>query len=224
MMSVKDNFKNIRFDIPKEVELVAVSKTKPNEMILEAYEAGCRDFGENKVQELIGKQEDLPKNIKWHFIGHLQSNKVKYIAPFVYLIHGVDSLKLLKVINKEAAKNNKSIQCLLQLKIAKEESKYGLSKQEVFSIFQSEAFKKMEFVTVRGLMGMATYTDDQLLIQSEFNNLKEAFEESKTKFFDGNKSFNILSMGMSSDYKYAINEGANMVRIGSLIFGERQYC
>ncbi len=216
-MSVKDNLNKIKNSIPSHVTLVAVSKTKPNEAILEAYNAGQKDFGENYVQELVDKQEQLPKDINWHFIGHLQSNKVKFIAPFVYLIHGVDSFKLLQEINKQAQKNNRVINCLLQIFIATEETKFGLSFEECEAIFKSEEFKQLQNIKVCGFMAMASNTEDENQIRKEFKSLKD--------FANKHQTANIkhLSFGMSSDYKIAIEEGSTMVRIGSIIFGERNY-
>ena len=205
------------------VTLVAVSKTKPTEDILELYNLGHRDFGENYVQELVQKQADLPKDIRWHFIGHLQTNKVKLIAPFVQLIHGVDSLKLLQELNKQAQKAGRVIDCLLQVYIAREETKFGLDENELAAIIS----KAGDFSDVRicGLMGMASFTDDVAIIKSEFQHLKKVFDHCK-KLIAANsvvaaESFNILSMGMSSDYQTAIANGSNMVRIGSLLFGDR---
>jgi pyridoxal phosphate enzyme (YggS family) len=205
------------------VTLVAVSKTKPNEDILAAYGAGQRVFGENKVQELTAKYEQLPKDIEWHFIGHLQTNKVKYLAPFVSLVHGVDSLKLLKAIDKEGAKNNRKIACLLQFHIAEEESKFGLDPDEAKEILNSAQFAAMTNVQVCGVMGMATYTDDERQIRKEFRQLKNIFDQIKDEFFGENDSFSEISMGMSGDYQLAVEEGSTMVRVGSLIFGERYY-
>jgi len=196
--------------------LVAVSKTKPVADILELYNLNQRDFGENYVQELIEKEAQLPKDIRWHFIGHLQSNKVKYIAAFVHLIHGVDSLSLLKEINKQAAKNSRIINCLLQIHIAQEETKFGFNESELLQLNQLEQFKN---VNICGLMGMASFTDDMQKVKSEFAYLKSL----QNKFIIQHPSFNILSMGMSSDYKIAIKEGSTMVRIGSLLFGDRTY-
>ncbi len=198
----------------KKVTLVAVSKTKPVEDILELYDPGQRDFGENYVQELLEKANQLPKDIRWHFIGHLQTNKVKLIVPFVQLIHGVDSLKLLKEINKEAGKAGKIVDCLLQVHIAKEETKFGFDEQELLTADWSD----MENVNVAGLMGMASFTDDMDKVRKEFQKLRVVFD----KLSMLNAQFSILSMGMSSDYKIAIEEGSNMVRIGSLLFGERK--
>ncbi|WP_462318384.1 YggS family pyridoxal phosphate-dependent enzyme [Marinilabilia sp.] len=223
MSSVSENLKVVKDGLPKGVALVAVSKTKPVEMIMEAYECGQRIFGENKVQELVDKYESLPKDIEWHMIGHLQRNKVKYIAPFVSLIHGVDSMRLLRAVNKEGAKNNRVIPCLLQIHIASEESKFGLDAEELKEILESDDFKSFQHVRIKGLMGMATFTDDESKVASEFRSLKQLFEETKEHFFSGDSGFSILSMGMSGEYEVAINQGSNMVRIGSSIFGARNY-
>jgi PLP dependent protein len=200
----------------KNVTLVAVSKTKPVEDIEALYAEGQRDFGENYVQELVDKQAVLPKDIRWHFIGHLQSNKVKYIAPFVHLIHGVDSFKLLKEINKQAAKNNRVIPCLLQVHIAQEETKFGFDETELEEAFRQLDAEPFSNIIVKGLMGMASFTDDKEMVKKEFYNLRYIFE----KFAD-QRSFHVLSMGMSGDYEIAIEEGSNLVRIGSLLFGTR---
>ena len=202
------------------VTLVAVSKTKPVEDILALYELGHRDFGENYVQELTTKWEVLPKDIRWHFIGHLQSNKVKYIAPFVHLIHGVDSKKLLTEINKQAAKNNRVIQCLLQVHIAMEETKFGLDESELAELLRDETIAGLENVQVSGVMGMASFSDDMDLVRSEFRQLKNMFA-AQVKLTTGNIQLATLSMGMSADYKIAIEEGSTMVRVGSLLFGTR---
>lgn len=202
-----------------KVTLVAVSKTHSVEKIRAMYEAGQRDFGENRVQELISKQPLLPSDIRWHLIGHLQTNKVKYIAPFVHLIHSVDSFKLLKEINKEAGKNKRIIDCLLQVYIAKEESKFGLSEEEVLAILDSDEYKVMQNIKIRGLMGMATNTDNEAIVRREFRSLKLVFDTLKSSH--SGSDFAILSMGMSSDYRIAIEEGSTMVRIGSALFGER---
>ena len=217
MMNIKENILYLLDQLPNEVKLVAVSKTKPNEAIFEAYEAGHRIFGENKVQEMISKYEVLPKDIQWHMIGHVQSNKVKYMAPFVTLIHGVDSLKLLKEINKQALKNNRVIDCLLQLHIASESTKFGLSKIECIEALI--AAESLENVTIKGLMGMATFTDDNCQIEQEFNGLKELYDQLAKQYSE----FEVLSMGMSGDYEIAIAKGSNMIRVGSKIFGERNY-
>lgn len=218
-MNITANLQQIKASIPEHVTLVAVSKTKPNEAILEAYQAGQRIFGENKVQELTEKHESLPKDIEWHMIGHLQSNKVKYIAPFVSLIHGVDSFKLLKEINKRAAQNERVINCLLQIHIAEEDTKFGFDEKEVIELIKSEAFQHLKNIKVVGLMGMATFTDDENQIRKEFKTLKNLFD----KFQISNHQFQILSIGMSGDYQLAIEEGSTMIRVGSSIFGERNY-
>ena len=202
-------------------KLIAVSKTKPIADILQAYQAGCRDFGENKVQEMLSKEEQAPKDIRWHLIGHLQSNKIKYIAAFVHLIHSVDSLKLLKEINKQAQKHNRVIDCLLQIHIAQEESKFGLDFEEAEAILQSEEVASLKNIKVVGLMGMASFTDKQEQIRKEFTGLKNFFDHCKEKYQSENISLLELSMGMSGDYTIALQEGSTMVRIGSALFGER---
>lgn len=212
-MSVKNNILHLQKHLADNVHLVAVSKTKSNELIIEAYGAGQRIFGENKVQELVEKEESLPKDIEWHMIGHLQTNKVKYIAPFVSLIHAVDSKKLIKEINKRAKQNNRVIPCLLQIHIAQEESKFGLDKEGVIEILKTD----FPNVSIVGLMGMATFTDNKNQVREEFKYLKDIYDELK----ESQPNFSILSMGMSGDYSVAIEEGSNMVRIGSSIFGER---
>ena len=222
-MSIAGNIDAIKKKLPENVKLVAVSKTKPNSDILEAYHAGQRIFGENKVQELVQKYEQLPKDIDWHFIGHLQTNKVKLIAPFVNLIHGVDSLKLLKVIDSEAIKNNREICCLFQFHIAEEDTKFGLTLAEAREILDSEEFKSLKNVNVTGVMGMATFTDNIQQIRSEFSLLKTIFKTLKNEYFARIKCFSEISMGMSDDYPIAIEEGSTMIRVGSKIFGERNY-
>ena len=218
----KQAYKEIRsFLDSKGVTLVAVSKTKPAEDIMELYELGQRDFGVNYVQELTEKAEQLPKDIRWHFIGHLQNNKVKYIAPFVHLIHGVDSFKLLKEINKEAIKNNRTIDVLLQAYIAQEETKFGMDEDELQTAITEFEQLENKQVNICGLMGMASFTDDMEKVRGEFHNLKVIFEKYKLTFH--NSPFNILSMGMSADYSVAIEQGSTMVRIGSLLFGARNY-
>ncbi|GAB3340585.1 YggS family pyridoxal phosphate-dependent enzyme [Marivirga atlantica] len=219
-MDIAKNIDAIKAEIG-DVKLIAVSKTKPASNIEAAYTHGQRAFGENKVQELTDKAEDLPKDIEWHMIGHLQRNKVKYIAPFVHLIHGVDSPRLLKEINKQGRKIERIIPVLLQMHIAEEESKFGLDKNELNELLSSEAFKEMNFVEVKGLMGMATFTEDEDKIRREFKSLKHIFEEVKAKYNDEKLNMTELSMGMSGDYKIAIEEGSTMVRVGSAIFGER---
>lgn len=223
MMSVTENIDKVKAELPQYVQLVAVSKTKPAELILEAYNHGQRTFGENKVQEMARKYEELPKDIEWHFIGHLQSNKIKYIAPFVRMIHGVDSFKLLKAIDTEAKKNGRIIPCLLQFHIAEEETKFGLSMEEAVEMLNSEEYKLLDHIHVSGVMGMATYTDDESQIRKEFACLKTYFERLKSEYFIGDVDFKDISMGMSGDYLIAVGEGSTMVRIGSTIFGERNY-
>lgn len=215
LRQLKSQFKD------KKITLVAVSKTKPIKDILSIYEAGHKVFGENRVQELVEKHEQLPKDIQWHLIGHLQTNKVKYIAPFIHLIHAVDSEKLLKTINKEAKKNNRVISCLLQMHIAREDTKYGLDEQMLFTILDNIKQKAYENVAICGLMGMATFTDNHTQVQSEFTYLKKLFDTVKNQYFANTDAFNTLSMGMSGDYELAVNCGSNMVRIGSLLFGSR---
>lgn len=215
------NIEKIRQQTGQNVKLIAVSKTQPLELLMEAYRAGQRLFGENKVQELVQKQQQMPADVEWHMIGHLQSNKVKYIAPFVRMIHSVDSLKLLEVIDKEAAKAGRVIDCLLQVFIADEETKFGLDEVELLALLDSESYRSMHHVRICGLMGMATNTDDEQKIRSEFKKLKQLFDEIKKQYFSGNDAFTELSMGMSSDYQVAAEEGSTMVRVGSLIFGSR---
>jgi pyridoxal phosphate enzyme (YggS family) len=221
-MSITDNIKTLKKEVESvKVKLIAVSKTKPIEDILEAYEAGQRIFGENQVQELKEKYELLPKDIEWHLIGHLQTNKVKYIAPFVNLIHGVDSLKLLIEINKQALKNNRVIDCLLQIYIADEETKFGLGFDEVIELLRSEEFYELKNIRIVGLMGIASNTENKKQIKEEFYELKTLFDGIKLSYFRKEDSFKEISMGMSSDYTIAIEQGSTMVRIGSDIFGER---
>ena len=222
-MGVAENLHTIKKTIPEHVTLVAVSKTKAVEVIMEAYGAGHRDFGENKVQDLIAKQARLPADIRWHMIGHLQSNKVKYLAPFVHMVHGVDSLKLLSVINREAEKHERVIDCLLQVHIAMEDTKFGLTEEELMLLLESESFREMSNIRIRGLMGMATYTENSDQIREEFRHLKRIFDRLKGTRFAGQDTFDLLSCGMSGDYVLAIEEGSNLVRIGSLIFGPRNY-
>lgn len=203
--------------------LVAVSKTKPNPDLMEAYQAGCRVFGENKVQEMAAKYEELPKDIQWHLIGHLQTNKVKYIAPFVHLIHAVDSFKLLEEINKQGAKAGRVINCLLQVYIAQEETKFGLDKAELLELLENKEVQAFQNIKLCGLMGMATNTDNETQIVTEFEGLKQLFEEVKVSYPLPNADWKELSMGMSGDYKIALEHGSTMVRIGSSIFGHRSY-
>ena len=219
-MSIANNLQEIKNTLPEQVTLVAVSKTKPVANLMEAYDAGQRIFGENKIQEMAEKWEEMPKDIQWHMIGHVQTNKVKYMAPFVSLVHGVDSLKLLSEINKQALKNERSIDCLLQMHIAEEETKFGLDQKELLELINSESFKDLKNIRIVGLMGMATFTDNQNQIRKEFNELHSIFEKLKNDTILGS-DIEILSMGMSGDYKLAIDCGSNMVRIGSSIFGGR---
>ncbi|MFK5889967.1 MAG: YggS family pyridoxal phosphate-dependent enzyme [Flavobacteriaceae bacterium] len=225
IQDISTKLKNIKETLPKDVTLVAVSKTKPESDILEAYKAGQRVFGENKIQEMAQKYEALPKDIQWHMIGHLQRNKVKYMAHFVSLIHGVDSLKTLKEINKQALKHNRVINCLLQAKIAQEETKFGLSFQEVETILNSDELKSLNNIAIVGLMGMASFTADLNQVEQEFTSLNTFFKQLKTSHPERSRRTQLttLSMGMSSDYQLAIKCGSNMVRIGSSIFGERHY-
>ncbi|KYG71408.1 hypothetical protein EV198_3372 [Roseivirga ehrenbergii] len=223
-MSVENNIKKYREILkPFGAQLIAVSKTKPKEDLLQAYATGQRAFGENKVQELTEKAEALPKDIQWHMIGHLQRNKVKYIAPFVHLIHAVDSERLLKEINKQAEKNERIIPCLLQVFIAKEESKFGFSEEELLDFLKSEAFQDLKHIKVVGLMGMATNTDDMQRVKNEFTGLKTLFDQIKNEIHSENLEMKELSMGMTNDYQVACQAGSTMVRIGSAIFGGRNY-
>lgn len=222
-MSVVQNLEFTKKNIPENVTLVCVSKFHPETAIMEAYDAGERIFGESKVQELTEKYNHLPKDIQWHFIGHLQTNKVKYLVPFVALIHGVDTLKLLVEINKQAEKVNRKINCLLQVHIATEESKFGFSARELVELFESDNLKSLKFIRIRGLMAMATFTDNQEQVRNEFLGLKELFEKIKENYELNNPDFTVISMGMSDDYQLAIEAGSTMVRIGSLIFGHRAY-
>jgi hypothetical protein len=218
-MSITSNIQEYRQKLPKHVTLVAVSKTKPVTDLQEAYDAGQRVFGENKIQEMVEKWEQLPKDISWHMIGHVQRNKVKYMAEFVALIHGVDSFKLLKEINKQAKKHERVIDCLLQIKIAEEDSKFGMSVADATSLLASDNLKQLENVRIVGLMGMATFTDDMNQVRQEFKRLKITFDNLQTDY----PNLEIISMGMSGDYELAIEEGSTMVRIGSSIFGARNY-
>ncbi len=220
-MSIRDNIKKIKEQLPPSVTLIAVSKTNPVESIRDAYYAGQRIFGENRVQEIVDKLPQLPTNIEWHFIGHLQSNKVKLITPFIAMIHSIDSLRLLEEVNKEAVKNNRIIDCLLEMYIATEESKFGLDMTEVFALLDSSEYKEMQNVRICGLMGMATFTDNTDVVRNEFKSMRTYFEIIKEKYFNANLPFKEISMGMSSDYKIAIEEGSTMVRIGTAIFGSR---
>lgn len=217
-MSISENIKNLKAEIPAGVTLVAVSKTKPIDDLMVAYHAGQRVFGENKIQEMEAKWKDMPKDIHWHMIGHVQRNKVKYMAPFVSLIHAVDSLKLLREINKEAEKNSRVINCLLQVKIAKEDSKFGMSETDTLALLNALEIEELDHVSVIGLMGMASFTEDENQLVSEFRKLKKFFDAHKNTF-----QFTTLSMGMSGDYALAIENGSTMVRVGSAIFGARNY-
>jgi pyridoxal phosphate enzyme (YggS family) len=219
-MSIAANLQIIKSTLPEHVTLVAVSKTKPVPDLMEAYDAGQRIFGENKIQEMVDKWEQMPKDIEWHMIGHVQTNKVKYMAPFVSLIHGVDSLKLLEEINKQALKNNRIIDCLLQIYIAEEESKFGLDEEELASLLASPTFKEMKNIRIVGLMGMATFTENQNQIKKEFTHLKSIYDNHKNLKSEI-RNLKFLSMGMSGDYQLAIACGSTMVRIGSSIFGGR---
>jgi len=218
---MKELFDHIYSSIPKKTTLVAVSKTKPIEKLQEAYDIGQRDFGENKVQELTEKQQKLPNDINWHFIGHLQRNKVKFIAPYVHLIHSVDSIRLLNEINKCANKNNRKIACLLQFHIAKEESKFGFSINELNNEFNKTPPENWGHINFTGVMGMATFSDNKEIVQSEFKALRLIFEKLKNDFFKDKPDFKTISMGMSQDYQIAIQEGSNMIRVGSALFGKR---
>lgn len=222
-MSIAANISSIKKEIGNsDVKLIAVSKTKPIESIVEAYEAGQRLFGENMVQELVEKHERLPKDIEWHLIGHLQSNKVKYIAPFISLIHSVDSLKLMQEINKQALKNNRIIDCLLQLEIADEETKFGMDMGEAIELLRSDEFKELKNIRICGVMGIATLTDNPKITAEEFYELNTFFRGLKDTFFRKDAAFKEISMGMSGDYKLAIEKGSTMIRLGSTIFGVRE--
>lgn len=218
-MSIKKQLQELKSVLPKQVTLVAVSKTKPVQDLMKAYDVGQRIFGENKVQEMVEKYQQMPKDIQWHMIGHVQRNKVKYMAPFVDLIHGVDSLKLLSEINKQALKNNRCINGLLQIKIAAEDSKFGMTKNDAIQLMKSSEFKNLKNIKIKGVMGMATFTDDQNKIRKEFETLKSTFSELKSI----QDSMHIISMGMSGDYPLAIECGSTMIRVGSYIFGARNY-
>lgn len=218
---ISEKIKELNASLPKNVCLIAVSKTKPVSALQKAYDAGQRHFGENKVQELCEKQECLPSDIHWHLIGHLQSNKVKYIAPFVHLVHSVDSLKLLAEINKQALKNKRIIDVLLQFHIAKEETKFGLNLEEANNFLSSEDFKDFKNVRIVGVMGMASFVEDEIQIRNEFRELKSIFSAIKQRYFSEDESFKEISMGMSGDYPLAIEEGSTMIRVGSSIFGGR---
>lgn len=220
---IKENLNIVRATVPSNVTLIAVSKTKPVSDLQEAYDAGQRIFGENKALEMRDKHQVLPNDIQWHFIGHLQTNKIKYIAPFVTLIHAIDSLSLLEAVNKEAVKNSRVIDCLLQFHIAQEDTKFGLDIEEAKALLESDSFKDLKNINVVGVMGMATFTDDADQVRNEFKNLKNIFDTLKENYFRDKDSFKEISMGMSDDYPIAIEEGATMVRVGSKIFGARNY-
>ncbi len=223
MSTLLQNYAGLLNTIPAHVHLIAVSKTQPTSAIQQLYDAGQRVFGENKVQEMNTKYQELPKDIEWHLIGHLQSNKVKYIAPYVALIHSVDSLSLLQTINKEGQKNKRIIPCLLQFHIATEETKFGLNLEEANALLSSTEYAGMQWVKISGVMGMATFTEDEAQVRQEFALLKNIYEMLKARYFATDDGFTFISMGMSDDYLWAISEGSNMVRIGTSIFGERQY-
>ena len=220
-MSVKENLAQVKRHIPKDVGLIVVSKTMPVEKLQEVYNYGERDFGENKVQEMCQKQELLPPDIRWHLIGHLQTNKVKFIAPFVHMIHSVDSLKLLEEINRQGARNHRIIPCLLQFHIAEEETKFGLNEIEAISLLRYLQHEEYAFVRIRGIMGMATFTENTEQIRREFRHLKEIFNRLKSEFYPNDPDFRHISMGMSDDFETGIAEGATLVRIGTRIFGQR---
>lgn len=222
-MSITDNIKEVLNTIPETVKLIAVSKFHSNEDILEAYNAGQRVFGESKAQELKTKQEELPKDIEWHFIGHLQTNKIKYISSYISLIHSVDSFKLLSNIDKEAKKVNRVIPCLLQLHVAEEDTKFGFTFDEVYKLIEAGQYKELVNIKLVGIMGMASNTDDLIQVQREFKELHNSFLKLKKDFFSGDECFKEISMGMSHDYSIAIQEGSTMVRVGSKIFGDRVY-
>jgi len=220
-MSITDNLIEIKKKLPDHVRLIAVSKTKPAECILELYQYGQRIFGENRVQEITEKYQQLPSDIEWHFIGHLQTNKVKFITPFISFIHSIDSLKLLNEINKEAQKNNRVINCLLEMYIATEETKFGLDLSESIALLESPEYKKMNHIRICGVMGIATFTEDLTRVRNEFKNLASYYNQIKTRYFSNQSYFKEISMGMSNDYETAIQEGSTLVRIGTSIFGSR---
>lgn len=223
IMSIAENIISLRKEVPAHVKIIAVTKTKPVQDILEAYNAGQRAFGENRVQELLAKQPQLPSDIEWHLIGHLQTNKVKAIVPFVHMIHSVDSLILLAEINKEALKVNRVIDCLLQIRIAKEETKYGMSFDDALNLLALNEFRKFTNVRLKGLMGIATFTDNAEIVRQEFDNLGLCFRTIKDRFFSNDPDFKEISMGMSGDFRIGIQAGSTMIRVGTLIFGERRY-
>ncbi len=220
-MDIKKNLNELKDKLPDNVKLVAISKTKSAEEIMQAYESGHKIFGENKAQELISKQPQLPEDIEWHFVGHMQRNKVKYLIPFVKLIHSIDSLKLLKEVNKRAKNIDCTISCLLQFHIAEEETKFGLNLEEAKELLQSDAYQEMQNISIKGVMGMATLTDDKVQVRKEFKMLRHIFEFLKNEYFSDKDHFKEISSGMTADYEIAIEEGSTMVRIGSLIFGPR---
>jgi hypothetical protein len=222
-VGISQNIRNLRATLPENVRLIAVSKTHPLDVLMEAYNEGQRVFGENRVQELLPKYEALPKDIEWHLIGHLQTNKVKYIVPFVSLIHSIDSFKLLKEVNKEAARCNRVVDCLLQVYIASEETKFGLNDQELFDLLSNSEVQSFQNCRIIGLMGMATFTENQDQVRTEFQHLFELFKKVKATFPFLMPNFKELSMGMSNDYEIAIEEGSTLIRVGSAIFGEREY-
>lgn len=222
-MTIAEQIKNITSSLPTTTRLIAVSKTKPVEDIQEAYNAGQRVFGENKALEMRDKHEALPKDIEWHFIGHLQTNKIKYIIPYVSLIHSIDSLNLLKEVNKEATKKGRKVDCLLQFHIAQEDTKFGLSYEEAEQLLSSTEYKQMENIRIVGVMGMATFTDNNTQVSDEFGSLRTIFDRLKKEYFSAEESFCELSMGMSDDYHLAIEQGSTLVRVGSAIFGKRNY-
>ncbi|MEZ4904775.1 MAG: YggS family pyridoxal phosphate-dependent enzyme [Spirosomataceae bacterium] len=220
-MSIPQNIQQIEAAIAPNARLIAVTKTKPITMLMEAYNASFKRYGENKVQEMVAKYEQMPKDIEWHLIGHLQSNKVKYIAPFVAMIHSIDSLRLLQEVNKQALKNSRIIDCLLQIFIAQEETKFGLSEQEVEELLDSESYQSLKNVRIVGLMGMASNTEDETQIRKEFGGLKQFFDRLNRTYFTAAHQLTELSMGMSNDYLLAVEEGSTLVRVGSAIFGSR---
>ncbi len=222
-MSIKNRLSAFKESLPPHCELIAVSKTHPVEVILEAYQAGQRKFGENKVQELVPKAEALPRDIEWHMIGHLQSNKVKYIAPFIHLIHSIDSLKLLEEVDKQGRKNNRVISCLLQVHIAREETKFGFSEEEILELLSKAAFDQLVNVKILGLMGMATFTENKTQVASEFRSLRSLFDKLRQHSLPKNMEMKELSMGMSNDYREAIENGSTFIRVGTAIFGTRDY-
>ncbi|MCQ2229948.1 MAG: YggS family pyridoxal phosphate-dependent enzyme [Bacteroidales bacterium] len=223
MSAIVEAIEEYRATLTKGVELIAVSKTFPKEYIEDAYTCGQRHFGENKVQELSDKAESLPKDIKWHFIGHMQTNKIKYIAPYIYMIHSVDSLKVLEAINKEAAKNQRTIKVLMQIHVAQEETKFGLLPEELYALLDEGKWKELNNVSICGLMGMASFTDDMQQVRNEFTTIKNIFDTCKGKYFTDNSDFCEISMGMTGDYKIAMECGSTLVRIGNGIFGKRYY-